>query len=198
MYWRGGSLPERGGVTERRLPAAPAATRIAWPAAVAAVALAAAFLLLSYGLRQALINTLIGILVCLSLVIITGLVGQISLAQVALAGVSGFVVSDRATHLGLAFPLGPLLGVAAATAFGLATGLSALRVRGVNLAVVTLATAVALENFGFDNVTWGGGTGGSPVPSPTIFGLTFGPSASTGLGDGQLPSPVFGFVCAGW
>jgi branched-chain amino acid transport system permease protein len=197
MYWRGASLPERGGVIERRLPPAPAATGIGRPAMVAAVVLAAAFPLLSYGFRQALINTLIGVLVCLSLVVITGYVGQISLAQVALAGVAGFVVSDCATHLGLEFPLGPLLGVAAATAIGLAAGLSALRVRGVNLAVVTIAAAVALQNFGFDNVTWGGGVGGSPIPPPTIFGLHFGPSAATRLGGGTLPSPVFGFVCAG-
>ena len=42
---------------------------------------------LPYGYRQALMLSLIGIVVCLSLVVITGFVGQVSLCQVALAGV---------------------------------------------------------------------------------------------------------------
>jgi len=41
---------------------------------------------------------------------------------------------------------------------------SALRVRGVSLTVVTLAAAVAIANFGFSNTTWGVGPNGSPVP----------------------------------
>ena len=45
---------------------------------------------------------------------------------------------------------------------GLVTAVSALRVRGVSLAVVTLAAAVAITQFGFNNTTWGGGQTGSP------------------------------------
>jgi branched-chain amino acid transport system permease protein len=66
-------------------------------------------------------------------------------------------------------------------------------VRGVSLAVVTLAAAVAIEQFGFVNSTWGGGSGASPVPQPELFGFSLGPNSSYRGLDGNLPSPVFGF-----
>jgi ABC-type branched-subunit amino acid transport system ATPase component len=60
--------------------------------------------------------------------------------------------------------------------------------------VVTLAAVVAITNFGFLNTTWGGGQTGSPVPELKLLGLDLGPrSAFRGL-DGNLPSPVFGWV----
>jgi ABC-type branched-subunit amino acid transport system ATPase component/ABC-type branched-subunit amino acid transport system permease subunit len=74
------------------------------------------------------------------------------------------------------------------------TAISALRVRGVSLAVITLAAAVAIESFGFDNTTWGGGQTGSPVPSPTLLGFNLGPSASFRGLDGNVPSPIYGWV----
>jgi branched-chain amino acid transport system permease protein len=114
--------------------------------------------------------------------------------QLALAGVAGFTVSHLAVDAGIGFPLAPLLGATAAVALGLATAMSALRVRGVSLAVVTLGATVAIVNFGFINNTWGGGDTGSPVPEPHLFGLDLGPrSAFRGL-DGGLPSPVFGWM----
>ena len=195
MFWRGGSLPERGAIVERRLPAAPAARRIAAPATLLTLAGIVAFLVFPYDFRQALINTLIGALFCLSYVVITGFVGQMSLVQVALGGVCAFTVSKLALHAGIGFPLGALIGTLSAVAFGLVTAVSALRVRGVQLAVVTMAAAVAIESFGFSNPSWGAGPAGSLVPTPNLLGVGLGPSAGFSLGDGQLPSPVFGFVC---
>jgi branched-subunit amino acid ABC-type transport system permease component len=195
MFWRGSSLPERGAIVERRLPAAPAARRIAVPVSVLTALAVLGFLVFPYDFRQALINTLIGALFCLSYVVITGFVGQMSLVQVALGGVCAFVVSKLALHTGIGFPLGPLIGTVVAMIFGLLTAVSALRVRGVQLAVVTMAAAVAIENFGFSNPSWGAGPAGSLVPSPNLLGVGLGPSAGFSLGDGQLPSPVFGFVC---
>jgi branched-chain amino acid transport system permease protein len=90
--------------------------------------------------------------------------------------------------------LAPICGSIMAITLGELTAISALRVRGVSLAVVTLGAAVAIVNFGFINSTWGGGDTGSPVPEPHLFGLDLGPrSAFRGL-DGSLPSPVFGWV----
>jgi ABC-type branched-subunit amino acid transport system ATPase component/branched-subunit amino acid ABC-type transport system permease component len=64
----------------------------------------------------------------------------------------------------------------------------------VSLAVVTLAAVVAITNFGFVNTTWGGGQTGSPVPEPRLLGLDLGPRAGFRGLDGNLPSPVFGWV----
>ena len=41
---------------------------------------------------------------CLSVVVITGFVGQISVVQLALAGISGFIISHLATDHGVGFP----------------------------------------------------------------------------------------------
>jgi branched-chain amino acid transport system permease protein len=84
--------------------------------------------------------------VCLSLVVLTGVVGQISLAQMTIAGVAGFTFSKLAGTYDVPFPVGPLAGAVVATVFGLLAAIPALRVRGVNLAVVTLAAAVAIES----------------------------------------------------
>jgi branched-chain amino acid transport system permease protein len=151
---------------------------------------------LPFDFRQALINSLIGIVVCLSLVVTTGFVGQISIVQVGLAGISGFIVSKLAVNTGIGFPLGALIGAAAATGVGLVTAVSALRVRGVSLAIVTLAAGVALQDFAFANPTFGGGESGAPVPPPHLFRLDLSPRAGFPVNGDTLPSPVFGFVCA--
>ncbi len=154
---------------------------------------AAALVVLPWDFRQALIVSLLASLICLSYVVITGFVGQISVVQLALAGVAGYTVSHMAVDFGIEFPLAPLIAVAIATVLGLLVAVSALRVRGVSLAVVTLAAAVAIEKFGFANYRWGGGSGASPVPPPKLGGLSLGPDSSWRGLDGKLPSPVFGF-----
>jgi branched-chain amino acid transport system permease protein len=196
MLFRGNTLPQRGAAIERRLPIAPPARWVARPAVVTAVVLAVSFLVLPFDFRQALTNTLIGIVVSMSIVLLTGFVGQISLAQVALSGVAGFVVSRMATGAGLAFPIGPLAGIAVAAVVGIAIGAPALRVRGINLAVLTIAGARALESFWFTNPKWGGGTSTLPVPQPSIFGIHFGPTAAFPVNNSGPPSPVFGLVCS--
>jgi branched-chain amino acid transport system permease protein len=196
MFWRGSRLPQRGVLVEQRLPVAPPARRIGLPGLLIFAACVVAFLVFPFDFRQSLINTLIGVVGCLSLVVIIGFVGQVSLVQLALAGASAFTVSKVGVHLGIGFPIAALLGALVATVLGTLTALSALRVRGVNLAIVTLAAAVAMEAFVFANPIWGGGASGSPVGSPNLLGIDLGPAASFPINGGQLPSPVFGIFCA--
>jgi branched-chain amino acid transport system permease protein len=197
LFLRGASLPTRGELVERRLPTAPRPERLLRPSVLATALAVLLLIVLPYDYRQALMLSLIGIVVCLSLVVITGFVGQVSLAQVALAGVAGFTVSRLLVEAGVGFPWGPLAGCFAATLLGLVIGVSALRVRGVSLAVVTLAGAVAIEQFGFQNTTWGAGSFGSPVEQPTLWGLNLGSTASFRGIDGKIPSPILGFVFVG-
>jgi branched-chain amino acid transport system permease protein len=193
MFVRGTSLPSRGELVEQRLPLAPRAERLWRAALVGAVVAVVALIVLPYDFRQALITSLLATIMCLSLVVITGFVGQISVVQLALAGVSGFILSHLATDHGVGFPWGMLIGACGATVCGLVTAGSALRVRGVSLAVVTLAAAVAIERFVFLSTTWGGGTSSSPVPAPKVFGLDLSPYGPFRGVDDKLPSPVFGF-----
>ena len=159
-----------------RLPRAARPRRVVPAAVVGTVVGAAGIVSLSGQDRMALTTSLIGALVCLSIVLLTGWSGQISLAQMAFAGVAGFSLSRLATDWGIPFPVAPLLAAALAAVAGLLVGLPALRARGVSLAVVTLAGAVVVEEAVFKNVALTGGFGGSRVDSPldsssAAFGL---------------------------
>ncbi|GAB2826418.1 hypothetical protein GCM10022221_25560 [Actinocorallia aurea] len=192
LLWRGQSLPDRGTMVEPRLPKAPAQERIVRPALIAGGVALVALFAFPYDLRQALILSLIGALACLSLVLLTGLVGQVSLFQFGLAGVAGLITSKLTEHLGLPWPWAPLAGVAGAVVLGLAMALPALRVRGVQLAILTLAGAVALGGFGFGNSLWGVPAAGAPVASPTVLGFSLGTDSPVRALDGSRPSPLFG------
>jgi len=194
MFLRGARLPGRGQLIERGLPEVPRPRYLVQTALPLAALCAVALIVLPFDFRQALVNTEIGTVMALSLVVITGFVGQISVVQLSLAGVSGFVISRLMVDHGVPFPWAPLAGIAAAVVLGLITAVSALRVRGVSLVIVTLAAAVAINSFYFNNTTFGGGASGSPVPEPHIFGLDIGTSAGYRGLDGNIPSPAFGWV----
>jgi branched-chain amino acid transport system permease protein len=197
LFLRGASVPGRGELVEKRLPAVPRPERLLRPTAIAAIVGVVCLIVFPYDFRQATINSLLGVVICLSLVVIVGFVGQISVVQLALAGVAGFMMSHLTTDVGgiwAKFPISLLIGALTATLVGLLVAVSALRVRGVSLVVVTLAAAVALEQFGFQNVRWGGGFTGSPVTQPKLGGLDLSPQASFRGLDDKIPSPVFGFL----
>jgi ABC-type branched-subunit amino acid transport system ATPase component/branched-subunit amino acid ABC-type transport system permease component len=194
LFWRGARMPGRGELVEQRMPEAPRPRHLTRTGLILFVVAAVALVVLPFGFREALVNTLIGTLMALSLVVITGFVGQISVVQLSLAGAAGFTVSHMASNLDITFPVAALAGIAVAVVLGVITAISAVRVRGVSLAVVTLAGAVAIQNFGFTNSTWGGGLAGAPVPEPKWFGLDLGPNAAFRGIDGNKPSPVLGWV----
>ncbi|WP_458247000.1 branched-chain amino acid ABC transporter permease [Streptomyces sp. MAI_2237] len=193
LYTRGAGLPRRGDLVERRLPAVPLPERLLRPALIAAATAAIALVILPFDFRQALTNSLIGMIIVLSYVVITGYVGQISVMQLALSGTAGFTLSHLAAGAGVPFPLDTLAATVPATLLGVLSGISALRVRGVALAVVTLASALAMEQALFTNTSFGG-TAGVSAPPPRLFGVNLGPSAGFRGLDGNEPSPVFGFL----
>ena len=100
------------------------------------------------------------LVVALSLVLLTGWVGQISLAQAEFVGVGAFFTAVVANRFGVGFPWSFFLAVLAAGAVAAALGLVALRVRGLYLAVATLVFAAMADNFLF-NQDWFGVSGGS-------------------------------------
>jgi branched-chain amino acid transport system permease protein len=192
LLWRGQSLPDRGTLVEPRLPRAPVPERMLRPTLISGGVALVALFVLPYDLRQALILSLIGAVACLSLVLLTGLVGQVSLFQFGLAGVCGVIVSRLSTQAGIGWPWSPLVGIAGAVVLGLVMALPALRVRGVQLAILTLAGAVALNSFGFGNPTFGVPASGAPVARPTVFGFSIGTDSPVRALDGARPSPLFG------
>ncbi len=190
MILRGRALPTRGSLGEPRLPDAPRPRRPELATLVLVLVGIGLVVAFQGQYRVSLITSMIGAIMCLSLVVLTGYVGQISLAQLAFAGVAAFGLSKLGNQAHIPFPIAPLLAIAIATALGVAVGIPALRLRGINLALVTIAAAVAVEDFVFSNPTFTGDINqGSPIPSPSIFGWDFGILGST---PGEYPRAAYG------
>ncbi|MGZ6793618.1 MAG: branched-chain amino acid ABC transporter permease, partial [Mycobacteriales bacterium] len=189
MVRRGALVPDRLTATAARLPTAGRPVRPVRAAVLLAVPAGVALAVLTGGWRLGLVRSLIGAVVCLSVVVLTGYVGQLSLAQMALAGVAGFSLGRLHTALHVPFPLAPLLAATAAALVGLLVGTASRRVRGIDLAVLTLAAAVAVEELLFKNPALTGGLGGSRVPPPVVLGLDLGISSRT-----TFPRLAFGLL----
>jgi branched-chain amino acid transport system permease protein len=173
----GGRLPARGSLTEGRLPYAPRRRRRSWAFTYVSlvfwlgIAIVATALLQGDRSYQSAIATgLIFALLGFSIVLVTGLVGQISLAQLAFAGLGAFCAAKLGTGVGLSFLPTIILSALIAGVIGLLVGLPALRLRGLQLAIMTLGAAVCIQSVVFQNARWGGGVAGLTVPIPSIFG----------------------------
>lgn len=105
----------------------------------------------------------------LSVLVITGWTGQTSLAQVSFMGVGAYVTGRLvAPQVGAPLVLAAVASMAAAAAVSVFVGLPALRLRGIYLAIVTLAFAQVLEDAVFNNQAITGSQDGLFVPRPSI------------------------------
>jgi ABC-type branched-subunit amino acid transport system permease subunit/ABC-type branched-subunit amino acid transport system ATPase component len=169
---RGRAIPGRGAPTLGRPPLAPPA-RAKPSVLIGLVVLGAVLIAVATNDYQTAISVgLISAIIALSLVVLTGYVGQISLAQMTFAGLGAFFCSRFATDLHLAFPFSIIAAGVSTAVVGVLLGLPALRVRGINLAVVTLGAAVAVSSLIFNDARLTGGVSGISVPSPEIFGYS--------------------------
>lgn len=123
----------------RHLPAVDGWVRWFW-IVVAVVVLGYPFVMspaqVSLG-SLALIYTIIGI----SLLVLSGWAGQISLGQFALAAIGGYVTTLLAARFGLFSLIALLAGGLAGSAVAMLVGIPALRLRGLYLAITTVALA---------------------------------------------------------
>ena len=171
---RGSSLPLRGYVTDK-LPEVGTG-RIDPLAAAAALAGSASligFVLDDSWLAAVIVCLAVGI-VLLSLVVLTGYSGQLSLAQFALAGIGALIAARLVEARDFPFALALIVGVLGAAAVGLVFALPALRTRGVELAVVTLGLGASAQALLFNNSDVTGSSAGTPVGSPSLLGLDIG------------------------
>ena len=102
-------LPSRGELVRPTLGRAPRPRSLLLPTLVGTAVGAAALLVTSGSWRAAVIGTFIAAVLGLSLVVVTGYAGQVSLAQLALAGTAAFSLSYLTQTWDLPFPLAPLL-----------------------------------------------------------------------------------------
>ena len=88
------------------------------------------------------------------------------------AGLGAYFCSRFADDLGIPFPFSIIVAGLATGIGGVILGLPALRVRGVNLAVITLGAAVAVDSLVFNDASLTGGYSGISIQSPSIFGYS--------------------------
>ena len=172
MLFRGSSLPLRGHLFDR-LPAIGTG-RIRWAALLPAVAIGLVLILAVFSsvtLLSAIGVTFAVATLLLSIVVLTGYAGQVSLAQFTIAGIGGLIAAQLTAHLGLGFLPALIAGTLGATVVGLAFAIPALRTRGVNLAVITLAVAWAAQDMLFTNPSASGESAGVKIGTARLFGL---------------------------
>jgi len=183
LYFRGNKIPLRGAIAPPRQARVPM-QKLPWLApAIAAAFFGIISIIFTASWEVALTTTIVSAIIMLSMVVVIGFLGQISLAQMSLAGVAAYalirftskgkVIQDvRVPGPGLPHPLGALLAVGVTVVIGLIIAAPALRIRGVQLAVVTMTAVIAIQEFIFRNekVVGPGAKANNPVPRPNWFG----------------------------
>ncbi len=189
MVFLGERLPDRGSIERFKMSVIPPAKVTPLAVLIPVGAAVIGLLVLDPLWRGAIMTTTIATVLALSLVLLSGFGGQPSLAQMAFAGVAGFALSKLAMQWDIPFPIAPILASLIAMVFGVIVGIPALRVRGTNLAIITLAGGVAINEFVFKNPKYVGdaSTGGAKVPNPKLGSWDLGLI----LGD-QASRPIFG------
>ncbi|GAC83894.1 putative ABC transporter permease protein [Gordonia paraffinivorans NBRC 108238] len=180
LFLLGGRIPSRGSLGEVRMPAVRIPRIRIVPAAAIIAVVVVAIVLTEGTWRYGVVTSVILSLIALSLVLLTGYLGQISLASMAFAGAAGFALSKLTTNWNVPFPFDMLFSALIATGLGILVGVPALRIRGAQLAVVTLAAALAIQNFVFNNpaITK---FEGNLIEDPSIFGIDLGVRDGTNL-----------------
>ena len=110
----------------------------------------------------------------LSVVVLTGYAGQVSLCQATFMGISAFATGALATH-GFNYFIAAIIGVFVSFFLGVAVGIPALRLRGILLAIVTVGVAISFDYFFFQDaaLSWfNGGLAGWTVDEAHLFGMT--------------------------
>ncbi len=179
LFTLGRSLPTRDAESVAKLPVVRpprATTRNALVSIVVGVLL----IVLTHGsYRFGIVTSMIISVIALSFVVLTGLLGQVSFAQASFAGVAAFTLSKLTQFTGIGFPWAPLLAAAIAALCGLIVGIPALRIRGAQLAVATLALALAVDQLLFQNPSFNDIAHGNTVDSPRLLGLDLSVRAGT-------------------
>jgi ABC-type branched-subunit amino acid transport system ATPase component/branched-subunit amino acid ABC-type transport system permease component len=147
--------------------------RVGWGGLVFFVMLGILVEVISINWITSLTISIVMSLVVLSVIVVSGFAGQLSLAQLSLAGIGAFFTTVFAVKIGLSMWEAVLLGAIATALTGAVTAIPALRTRGSSLAIASLATAnvitaLVLNNSSFASLA-------QPLPSLSFLGMSFNP-----------------------
>jgi branched-chain amino acid transport system permease protein len=139
--------------------------------ALIVVTAAVPFLGFSSYIMRILILSGIYVILAVSLNLLTGYTGQVSLGHAAFYGIGAYTSALLSIHFNLSFPVTALSGGLVAALFGLLLGLPTLRLNGTYLSIVTLGFC---EITRLIELNWMGLTRGPMgligIPFPKIFG----------------------------
>ncbi|MGW2934624.1 ABC transporter permease subunit [Streptomyces sp. NPDC001156] len=172
---RGRGIPLRSYLSDR-LPKVGTGRIRPIPVVAAVAGCAAAIVWFPANWSIALTVTLCYAIVCISVVVVTGYAGQLSLAQSTIGAIGAFIGAKLMADAHVPFVLAFMIGVGAAVAVGAFVGAPALRTRGLTLAVVTLGIGVAIYSLFLTNISLVSVIGGVPIATPSIFGWSIDPA----------------------
>lgn len=132
-----------------------------------------------------LMRCMILMIVAIGLNVLIGHAGLVSLGQAALYGLGAYVAAWLAVKQGVSFLPAVIAGIAVTAVFGAILAYPTVRVRGVYLAVITIAFGLVFQNILVEWLSVTGGTQGLiGIPRGSVFGL-------------QLTRPIYFWVIAG-
>ena len=102
--------------------------------------------------------------------ILNGYTGLVSLGQAAFMGLGAYTVAILQTRWNLPFGVNLLAGGFVAMVGGIVVGIPSLRVKGLYLAIATIAASF-IAHFLFANLAFTGGTAGISMPPAQFFGM---------------------------
>jgi branched-chain amino acid transport system permease protein len=117
------------------------------------------------------------IILTVSINLIIGYAGQVSLGHAAFYGIGAYTSALMSLNWHLPFPLAALSAIVVAGAWGLALGLPTLRLKEDYLAIVTLGFGVIVDLVFLNLEITGGPDGLAGIPSPRFLGINFRPPA---------------------
>lgn len=114
---------------------------------------------------------LIYAVVALGLNLVVGLAGLISLGQAGLLAIGAYTAAILSTKFGFGFIPAALVAMFITGIFGIILAYPTLRVKGVYLAVITIAFGIVVENIAIEwSSLTGGTTGISNIPKISLIG----------------------------
>jgi ABC-type branched-subunit amino acid transport system ATPase component/ABC-type branched-subunit amino acid transport system permease subunit len=139
-----------------------------------------------YELRLFMLFLIYGV-IAVGLNVLVGMTGLVSLGQAGLFALGSYTGAILAMRLGFDIVAAGIGAAVVSALFGILLAFPTVRVRGVYLAVVTIAFGIIVENVAIEWQSLTGGTTGlTSIPRPNIFGIPLSGFAFYGVLAGTL------------
>ena len=144
-----------------------------WGALVAAVAGILLVLFVSVNWISPITTSVVLAVTMLSIVVLTGYAGQLSLAQFGLAGMSAFFMALFSARWGWPLWASILLAIVLTVPVGMVVAIPAFRTTGAAFAIATLSLVVVIEDLILGNPSTAGWMKSGTLPPLELFGYKF-------------------------